>query len=157
MIDLAKINDISSNTVPALKADISSNLAKINDVTNTMPAIKADVSCNLAKINDITSNAIPALQTDTSSNLSIIKDISSSNTVPAIRAIYRVVLLKLRICHLIQHHLYKLMCLVILPKSLISTHTIPAIESSILGSIDTINDVYANKSIRKISLLITLI
>ena len=53
MIDLAKINDISSNTVPALKADISSNLAKINDVSNTVPAIKADVSSNLAKINDI--------------------------------------------------------------------------------------------------------
>ena len=89
--------------------------------------------------------------------LLLFKDISS-NTVPAIRAIYRVTLLKLRICHLIQHHLYKLMCLVILLKSMISTHTIPAIESSILDSIDIINDVSANKSyIRKISLLITLI
>ena len=48
-------DDISQNRV-----DISNNLSKINDVSsNKIPALESDISDNLSKINDTSSDKIP--------------------------------------------------------------------------------------------------
>jgi len=60
--NLSKINDISTNKIPDLILDISKNTSAINDIsTNKIPNLILDISSNLSKINDISTNKIPNL------------------------------------------------------------------------------------------------
>jgi hypothetical protein len=67
-LNLAKINDLSKKIIPALEADISLNIFKINDLSNNrIKNIESDISQDKADISENTT-AIQDIETDISNN-----------------------------------------------------------------------------------------